>query len=63
VINILGMAVGPLLAGVLSDKYDIQTAMMMMAFVPLIAMVLLLIGAVFYDSDVAKTERVAMSME
>ncbi|MCU0594712.1 MAG: MFS transporter [Desulfobacterota bacterium] len=63
VINILGMAVGPLLAGVLSDKYDIQTAMMMMAFVPLIAMVLLLIGAFFYDRDVAKTERVAMSME
>ena len=63
VINILGMAVGPLLTGVLSDKYDIQTAMMMMAFIPLVATVLLLIGSFFYDGDVAKTERVVMSME
>ncbi|HAA04727.1 MAG TPA: MFS transporter [Syntrophobacteraceae bacterium] len=63
VINILGLAVGPLLTGLLSDKYEIQTAMTIVAFVPLIASVLFLIGAVFYDRDIAKTERVALSVE
>jgi MFS transporter, Spinster family, sphingosine-1-phosphate transporter len=63
VINILGLAIGPLLTGALSDRYDIQTAMAIVAFVPLIAAVLFLIGAVFYDRDIAKTERVVLSVE
>ena len=61
--NILGVAVGPILTGLLSDKYEIQTAMTIVAFVPLVAAVLFLIGAVFYDRDIAKTECVALCME
>jgi len=45
VINILGLAVGPILTGVLSDKYEIQKAMTIMAFVPLVAVLLFFAGS------------------
>ena len=61
--NILGVAVGPLLTGLLSDKYEIQTAMAIVAFVPLIAAILFAIGGAFYERDLANTERVVLTME
>ena len=61
--NILGVAVGPLLTGLLSDKYEIQTAMAIVALVPLIAAVLFAIGGAFYERDLANTERVVLTME
>jgi fucose permease len=61
--NILGVAVGPLLTGLLSDRYEIQTAMAIVAFVPLLAAVLFAIGGDFYERDLANTERVVLTME
>ncbi len=63
VINILGMAIGPLLAGMLSDKYEIQKAMAIMALIPLASVLFFLLGAIFYDRDLAKTERIALTVE
>ena len=61
--NILGVAVGPILTGLLSDKYEIQTAMAMVALVPFIAALLFAIGGAFYERDLANTERVVLTME
>jgi MFS transporter, Spinster family, sphingosine-1-phosphate transporter len=63
VINILGLAVGPILTGMLSDKFEIQKAMAIMALIPLVAVVLFFLGSFFYDRDVAKTEHVTLTAE
>jgi MFS family permease len=61
--NGLGLALGPLAAGILSDKYDIQTSLAIVSLVPLAAAVLYFIGAFYYEKDLAKTEKVAIDME
>jgi MFS family permease len=35
--NLLGMALGPLISGALSDRFDLQTALLIVSFVPLLA--------------------------
>lgn len=35
--NLFGMALGPTVAGMLSDKYDLQTALLIVAFLPFVA--------------------------
>ena len=55
--NLLGFALGPIFAGALSDRYGIETAMIVSSFVPMISMAFFLIGASFYARDVAKTEK------
>jgi MFS transporter, Spinster family, sphingosine-1-phosphate transporter len=62
-INLFGMAVGPLLAGLISDRYDIQTALAILAFMPLLGTLFFLIGANFYDRDAANTEHVQLVVE
>jgi MFS transporter, Spinster family, sphingosine-1-phosphate transporter len=61
--NLLGMALGPFVTGILSDRYELQTALTIVAFFPLLGAVLYLIGSFYFDKDVAKTEQVSISME
>ncbi len=35
--NLLGMAIGPTVAGMLSDQFDLRTALLMVSFSPLLA--------------------------
>lgn len=61
--NMLGMALGPIFAGALSDRYGIGTSMIVCSFVPIFSMALYLVGAAFYARDLAKVEKVEIQME
>lgn len=61
--NVLGFALGPIVAGALSDRYGIETAMIVSSFVPLIAAAFFFIGSAFYARDLAKAEKVEIQAE
>lgn len=61
--NMLGMALGPIFAGALSDRYGIGTSMIVFSFVPIFSMALYLVGATFYARDLAKVEKVEIQIE
>lgn len=61
--NMLGMALGPIFAGALSDRYGIGTAMIVCSFVPIFSMAFYLVGAAFYARDLAKVEKIEIQME
>ncbi len=61
--NLLGSSVGPLFVGVLSDKYDIKTALTIASLSSLIAGLLFFIGSFYYDKDLAKVEKIAIKVE
>lgn len=52
--NLVGMAMGPLVAGALSDSLGLGRALCCMAITPLIAGTAYFIGAFFYPRDVAR---------
>jgi MFS transporter, Spinster family, sphingosine-1-phosphate transporter len=60
--QLLGQALGPLLAGVLSDMYDLRTALMIISFVPILAALCFFIGGIYYERDVAKVEKVELAV-
>ncbi|MGH8784191.1 MAG: hypothetical protein ACREYA_03740 [Cupriavidus necator] len=53
--NILGLAPGPFLVGVLADNFGLLTAMQMLPFVGLGAAAAFLIADRHYDKDVEAT--------
>ncbi|MCD6571415.1 MAG: MFS transporter [Deltaproteobacteria bacterium] len=61
--NLLGSSLGPLFVGMLSDKYDIHTALTVVPVFALIAAVLFFIGSFFYERDLAKVEKIRLSVE
>jgi predicted MFS family arabinose efflux permease len=61
--HFLGSALGPLIVGMLSDKYNIGTALAVVSLVPLISAVLWFIGSRFYEKDLAKIEKVALVIQ
>jgi MFS family permease len=61
--NLLGSSVGPLFVGVLSDKYDIKTALTIASLSSLVAGILFFIGSFYYDKDLAKVEKIAIKAE
>lgn len=61
--NLLGWSLGPIFAGALSDRYGIETAMVVCSFVPVLSMALYLVGAGFYKRDLAKVEKIEIQME
>jgi predicted MFS family arabinose efflux permease len=61
--HFLGSALGPLVVGILSDKYNLQTAMTVVSLVPLIAAALWFMAARYYERDLAKVEKVALAVE
>lgn len=46
--NLLGMSLGPLIAGMLADRYDLRTALSTIALVPLLATVGYLLAGLLY---------------
>jgi MFS family permease len=61
--NLLGSSLGPLFVGALSDRYDIQTALMVVPFFSLVASVLYLCASFFYARDLEKVEKVPLRIE
>ena len=63
IMHLLGSALGPLVVGLLSDRYGIQTALALLPLAALWAGLLFFIGSFFYEKDLAKVEKVALSVE
>jgi predicted MFS family arabinose efflux permease len=63
IMHLLGSALGPLVVGMLSDRYGIQTALALLPLAALWAGLLFFIGSFFYEKDLAKVEKVALSVE
>jgi MFS family permease len=61
--NLLGSSIGPLFVGALSDKYDIKTALTIASLSSLVAGVLFFIGSFYYEKDLAKVEKIAITVE
>jgi MFS family permease len=61
--NLLGSSLGPLFVGIVSDRYDITTAMMLVPLVSIAASVLFFIASFYYEGDIARVERVELSVE
>lgn len=61
--NLLGSSLGPLFVGMLSDKYDIKTALTIVPISSLIAAVLYFSASFFYKTDLAKVEKIDLQAE
>lgn len=61
--NLLGSSMGPLFVGVLSDMYDIRTALTVVTLFGVISAILFLAGSFFYEKDLAKVDQVEICME
>jgi predicted MFS family arabinose efflux permease len=61
--NLLGSSLGPLFVGIISDRYDITTAMMIVPIASIVASVLFFIASFYYERDIAKVEKIELSVE
>jgi MFS family permease len=61
--NLLGSSLGPLFVGIISDMYDITTAMMIVPIFSIAASILFFIASFYYEGDIAKVERIELSVE
>lgn len=61
--NLVGMALGPIVAGALSDEYGIATSLLTLSFLPALSMVLFFLVLIFYNRDLASVEQVELAME
>lgn len=61
--NLLGASVGPVFIGAMSDKYGIATAVKMLPLFLVVAACLFFIGALFYERDLAKVEKITLVRE
>ena len=57
--NLLGLAAGPIVTGILADKYGLTTAMKLVPFIAVPAIVALLLGRVAYPSSLRRLGVVA----
>ena len=62
ILNLLGLAVGPFLTGVLSDKWGLQQALAIVPLASILAAVLFLIAMRTYDADVARISDVKLDV-
>jgi MFS family permease len=62
-LNASGFSLGPIFAGLLSDRYGIGTAMITLSLVPFISMLISLVAAASYDRDLAKVEKIELQVE
>ncbi len=51
--NVLGMALGPLIGGMLADKFELSTALLIVSVVPLISAVAFYVASSRYDKAIA----------
>ncbi len=61
--NVLGFAMGPILAGLISDRYGLEPAMIVIACAPALSGILYFVAASFYTRDAADVEKVEIHME
>ena len=61
--NLLGSSLGPLFVGMLSDTYDIRTALTIVPVSSLVAALLYFSASFFYKRDLAKVEKMALQAE
>jgi len=61
--NLLGSSLGPLFVGMVSDRWDLTLALTIVPVASLIAAVLFFIGSRFYLRDLARVEKVEMTIE
>ncbi len=62
-LNASGFSMGPIFAGLLSDRYGIGTAMIALCVVPFVSMLISLVAAALYDRDLAKVEKIELQAE
>jgi predicted MFS family arabinose efflux permease len=63
IMHLLGSALGPLVVGMISDRYGIITALTLLPLSALWAGLLFFIGSFYYEKDLAKVERVALTVD
>ncbi len=56
--NIFGMALGPLIMGIIADMFSLTTAILFLSFLFLVSGVLYFLASKTYKSDIAKMEKV-----
>jgi len=61
--NLLGSSMGPLFVGIVSDMYDITTALMIVPIFSVAASVIFFIASFYYERDMSRVERVALTAE
>jgi MFS family permease len=61
--NLLGSSLGPLFVGALSDQYGIHAALTVVPFFSLLAGIIFLAASFFYEKDLAKVEKISLSIE
>jgi MFS family permease len=61
--NLLRSSLGPLVTGALSDPYGIATALKIASSMALISFLLFYFGSRFYERDLDKVERIALTAE
>ncbi|HSR10060.1 MAG TPA: MFS transporter [Thermodesulfobacteriota bacterium] len=61
--NLLGSSLGPLFVGVISDRYGIDYALMLVPIFSFLAAVLYFAASFFYEADLARVEKIPMDVE
>jgi MFS family permease len=61
--NVFGYALGPVVAGLLSDRYGLGPALLVVSVTPALAMIMYGAAALAYNRDLAKVEKVRIQLE
>jgi fucose permease len=61
--NLLGSSLGPIYVGALSDRFGLATAMLTVPAFSALGGILFLFGAVFYERDLSKVEKLLLEAE
>lgn len=61
--NLAGMALGPIVAGALSDKYGIATSLLLMSMLPALSMILFFLAMIYYNRDLAGLKPIEIDVE
>jgi len=61
--NLFGSSLGPLFVGAVSDRYGIHAALTLVPFFSILAGFIFFLASFFYEKDLAKVEKIALSIE
>jgi len=61
--NLLGSSLGPIFVGALSDRFGIKTALTVVPAFAFLSSIIFFIASFFYEKDIARVEKVALSLE
>lgn len=60
--NLLGASAGPIVIGIISDKFDLATAMSILPIFLVISSILFFIGSYYYKKDIVKVEEIDLEV-